>query len=497
MISIGFYKRQFLFFLILFPFLIYGGYLISRQFSSASVTDVPNSNISANNFAVDIELKADGTTLINGQKSQKLVQIGEDKDLFRYIAASEEGFFIDAIEVRLHLPKAVKKEEIRPYYYAVHGVSGANVFQLDEKTLVYQANDLAPAATFTAVADLPQGVIEFPFLSRFSYSLANMDAYNWLAVSFLPFLLTLLYLFILYWRGVREWRLPKVKEVLESPPDQLSPAEVAVLVEGKISNRAISAIILDLAQRNYLNIAKKEEDFVFVKKRGLELRSLLESKDLRNYEKILLDKIFSQQYAKTSKADILFRVSHHVFSRKIAQVYVDIYETINSRGYFSKDPAKMHLNYRSFGLMMFFIAFMGLMAGLFLSIEPKFFLVFWLMMLFTAMLIIKMSNFITFKNQAGQQAVLKWLAFKNYLTSQEPINVTVGKSELLQKYLPYAVALGCEVEWSKRFTFDSFVAPEWYISMEPVYSLHDLTQGLFPIIGYVSKLLVESREPII
>lgn len=497
MLSVGIYKKQLLFYLILLPVLIYGGYLITQQFSSASVIEAPNANISGNNFAIDIELKTDGTSLINGQKSKKLVQIGEDKDLFRYIAASEEGFFIDTIEVRLHLPKALKKEEIRPYYYAVHGVGSANVFQLDEKTLVYQANDLAPAATFTAVADIPQGVIEFPFSSRFVYSLANMDAYNWLAVSFLPFLLTLIYLFILYWRGVREWRLPRIKQIIDNPPDQLSPAEVAVLVEGKISNRAISAIILDLASRGYLNIAKKEQDFVFVKKRGTGLDTLLESKDLKNYEKILLDKIFSQQYAKTSKADILFRVSHHVFSRKIAQVYVQIYETINNRGYFSKNPAQMHQNYRTFGLTMFFIAFIGLISGLFLAIEPKFFLVFWLMMLFTAMLIIKMSNFITFKNQAGQEAISKWLAFKNYLTSPQPINIVVGKSELLEKYLPYAVALGCEVEWSKRFTFDSFVAPQWYISLEPIYTLDDLTRGLFPIIGYVSRLLVESREPII
>lgn len=497
MLSIGIYKRQFLFFLILLPILIYGGYLINKQFSSASVTDISTPNNGSNSYNVEIAISKDAKVTVNGQTTRQLLHIGENQDLFRYIAAEEEGTYIESIEVMVHLPEGANLKEIKPVIYAVHGVGETQFSQPDSQTIIYNAYSLGPSATFTVVANLPTGLIEFPLSQRFTYTLANMNAYWWLVVSFIPFFLTLLYLFIMTHKTISQWRLPKISEEISQPPTNISPAEAAILYECQVNSRVISAILVDLARRNYLNIISKDGDFSFGKRSNVSMESWQNSANLKDYEKILLDKIFSSQEISSGRKDILLRISHHIFSRKIAQVYVKIYQVVSEKGYFQKDPVKMYRSYRQFGLILFFLGFIGLIAGLILAIEPKFFLIFWLMMMLTAMLVIRLAPSLPTRSNLGLRELKEWLKFKNYLSKNEPVDSKIAGSGLFEQYLPYAIALGCEVEWAKRFMNKTFMPPNWYISTSQVVLLEDFVAGLYPIIGQVSRTLVLSREPII
>lgn len=495
MLSIGIYKKQLLFFLILLPVLIYGSYLVSKQFSSASVVDVADQTSSSNSYKVDINIAKDAKVTIDGKETPGLLHIGETQDLFRYIAAEEEGTYIDSVVVTVHLPAGANIKEIKPIIYAVHGVGESSFTQPDGQTIIYKASDLAPSATFTVVANLPQGLIQFPLVKRLTYQLANMDAYWWLIVSFVPFFLTLLYLFIMTHQAIGGWRLPKVDGQNNKLPSNLPPAEVAILYDGKVTDRVISTILVDLARRNYINIINKDGDFSFGKRSNVDMVNFLNSPDLKGYEKILLSKIFTSQEISSDKEDILFRVSHHVFSRKIAQVYVEIYQAATEKGFFQKDPVKTYQKYRQFGLTLFFLGFIGLVAGLILSIEPKFFLIFWLIMMFTAMLIIKLAPSLPSRSAKGQSELLAWIKFKNFMLDQtSPEDKSSG---MYEQYLPYAIALGCEVEWAKKFMGKTFMVPNWYISTKPIILLEDFAQGLYPIIGQVARSLTVSREPII
>ncbi|EKD57047.1 MAG: hypothetical protein ACD_58C00015G0004 [uncultured bacterium] len=496
MLSFGIYKKQLLFFLIVIPILIIGGYLISKQFSSASVVDVAGPTSSSNSYKVDINIGKDAKVTVNGVETPRLMHIGETQDLFRYIAAGEEGTYIEAIQITVHLPAGANLKEVKPIIYAVHGVDEASFTQPNSQTIVYNASNISPSATFTVVANLPSGLIEFPFWQRFIYTLANMSAYWWLLISIIPFVAAFLYLYIMTRKTLSEWHLPNIKDELSKPPTNLGPAELAILYDGKVTSKAISAILVDLAHRNYINIINKDGDFSFGKKANIKLENWLNNTNLRDYEKVLLSKIFSSDELASGQKDILFRVSHHVFSRKIAQVYVDIYGAVSNRGFFLKDPVKMYQHYRQFGLILFFVGFFGLIVGLVLSIEPKFFLIFWLMLMFTAMLIIKLAPNLPSRSAQGRKELLEWVKFKNYLTKNEPIDGGVG-SGLFEQYLPYAIALGCEVEWAKRFLGKTFMVPNWYISTTSVVLLEDFTAGLYPIISQVSRTLVLSKEPII
>ncbi len=68
----------------------------------------------------------------------------------------------------------------------------------------------------------------------------------------------------------------------------------------------------------------------------------------------------------------------------------------------------------------------------------------------------------TFYTELGAQERAKWLGFKDYLQTAERFRMNEEKVETFSKYLPYAVALGVETEWAKRFENMNIDRFDWF-----------------------------------
>jgi len=77
----------------------------------------------------------------------------------------------------------------------------------------------------------------------------------------------------------------------------------------------------------------------------------------------------------------------------------------------------------------------------------------------------------------------------------KPIVYSPDLERIYLKYLPYAIVLGCEVEWTKRFTDFPFAAPSWFTTQTQLYHLNDFAQNIFTLIGFVAQSLALSHEP--
>ncbi|MCL5795189.1 MAG: DUF2207 domain-containing protein [Patescibacteria group bacterium] len=492
-LSFGIYKKQAVLFVGIIAIFLIGGYFISRQLSSASVQDVGQSTYSGV-YNIDAQISANAQVEINGTKTGNLLHIANDYDEFRYMAADQEGLYINQMTINVHLPQPVSEGQAKQITYAVHGVDSYNMYQKDPQTLVYEGYGLAPAATFTVVAYLPKGMINFPWYSQIIYYLTNLNPYIWLIISIIFPLLALLVLFGLYLRQTSAWRLPKIKEMSDSLPSDLTPAETEVLIYGKVTSRSVAATLLDLAQRNYIYIVQKDGNFSFGKRKNMDLSQDVSGTNLRPYEKLLLAKIFTAESMKSQQEDILMRVGRHVFSKKVAQVYLDIYQSVAQKGYFLEDPVVYHKKFRNIGLWLFFIGIVGFVFGVIFSPEPKFLLAVWVMMMVIAFIIIKWSPQLPTRSAQGKGELIKWLKFRNFLTDPTELR-TANSQEIFKKYLPYAISMGVEVEWAKRVVSQAFIAPEWFVCMEPIPALDDFINNLYPIIGFVSGTLSASKEP--
>ncbi len=72
----------------------------------------------------------------------------------------------------------------------------------------------------------------------------------------------------------------------------------------------------------------------------------------------------------------------------------------------------------------------------------------------------------TFYTKLGAQERAKWLGFKDYLQTAERFRLNEEKIETFSKYLPYAVALGVETQWAKRFEDMEVNRVEWFRSQK-------------------------------
>lgn len=64
--------------------------------------------------------------------------------------------------------------------------------------------------------------------------------------------------------------------------------------------------------------------------------------------------------------------------------------------------------------------------------------------------------------QTGAEQRTKWLGFRDYLQTAERFRMDEEKIETFSKYLPYAIALGVETKWAKRFEDININRLEWF-----------------------------------
>ena len=68
----------------------------------------------------------------------------------------------------------------------------------------------------------------------------------------------------------------------------------------------------------------------------------------------------------------------------------------------------------------------------------------------------------------GAQEQRRWEAFRNYLEDLTRFQDMATAQEQFEKYLPYAVALGVEREWVRRFEGLTVSPPMWYHPSVPI-----------------------------
>ncbi len=487
-----------------------------------------------------VDVSSDGQVLVDGVRAYRALRlISQDGNVeLRLPLVSEPGFAIENVQAIVTFPKTLKiknPQDVAAMIVDEHGVGNTTIRVSAPNQLIYQAYELSSMANLTIVARLPEGIVTLPLLQRILFASAS----SWIFASVGVLVLTVLILLVAL---VRQWKSNRVlhsNRTVLTPPFALAPAISGAVIDGKVGAREIAATLVDLANRGFLYITRRGNDFVFARRKNFVLegpvRALSElplpgsadvmplppasgvvsishltidqthrlagpavgmSTDLRHYEKILLSKLFNPQEFRASKQMINVRVGRHVFSRRIAQVYWEIYQEATNLGYFEENPSRVHVRFRIAGLLLFFTAVAGLLLGILIP-DPKYPLLFWIATLIASTLVIGISGLMNIHTPAGKAATETWLAFRNFLTDETPIAYSADAPELFVRYLPYAIAFGIEGEWAQRFLHLTFRPPDWFNSTQDLVSLENFIAAMFPIVHSISEMFAEIKEPIV
>jgi len=479
---LGFYWRKLFFFAAIFAVAIFVYSNTKVYKADQSSYSPPSYNSDLN---VDMTVNKDGSISVDGKKIAARVNQVAGFDEVRLPLLDNTGNYYDSVSINLSLPQPVAA--LTNYeLLVIHSNSEVTSSQSDERTIRYTASNVAGTATLTVIAQMPQGTVKPPLMTRISNYLGGLSLDSWALAGLALPLLTVIFMILLIMYEFRRQKVEKPAEDSDQPPMALPPAVVGILYRQKVTPREIAATIIDLAIRGDIYILDRERDFAFSKNKF--------DRRLLSFEKILLSKIFSKSMV-SGQADFEERINRHLYSKKISLVSSGIYVLATRLGYFRVNPQSQHMKYLTIGLITFFAGVAGILLSLWKFQSPPFIIFFWVGMIVSAIIIMVLAQKIPLRTVLGQEALSNWLAFKRFLSDRGKIPFSYENVRLFEKYLPYAIVLDCEVAWAKRFSEQNFAIPDWFVSGKDSLGLSDFCLTLFPIVSYVGRSLAAIREP--
>ena len=418
-----------------------------------------------------------------------------NEDILSYQAYSADNSFVDQLTISVTLPRAVDASKVTLRHFGTYGVITPDPTFANSRTAVFTAQNLTPEASYRIDMVLPKGVVKPTFFLQVKSALLYLSPSVWLGLALgLPFLAFLI-LMVLSLQTTRSWRGAKVTALTETPPAELSPAVAGVLLNGKVSPRSLAGTLLDLARRGYIEVVHRAEGFSFGRRKPIDPVRMQSDPNLTVFERLLLDKIFTGDAMRSTAEQIELRIGRHVFSRKVAESYLEMYGAAVHQGWFYNNPEAIHKRWRFISLVVMTVAVVLFILALIVGPKPYYYTLGFAGLFFVGAVMYRVSPLFPRRTASGDQAYRTWVAFKNFLASETPISGKGNAQELYERYLPYAVVFGVEVEWTERFLHLPFRVPAWYASTEDIRIIEDFANSLFPIVGSVAEDLAKAKEP--
>ena len=429
-----------------------------------------------------MEVLANGRIKVDDKFIKERVDIKSDFEEVRLPLIDNPGAYIEKAKITLILPKDVASRTDKEIL-GIHGVGQTKSTVESANRISYEAQKISPYGVVSIVAKMPRGTVSLGFVEKVLSKVVLLNGY-WLYVGMaLPFLVFLIMLIITSIRFSGQ-KIKYPTEEKSAPPMMLPPAVVGVLFRQKLTAKELSASLIDLAIRDNIYIIYRERGFGFGKNK---LGQLLP------FEKILLSKIFKHNLF-SDREEIERRINNHLYSQKISLVSSGVYEIATRLGYFRNNLTNYHKKLK-FALIVLSLVFVLAFFLTLLLLENASNLVFlWLGCLASSTIVYLMASRVPIRTNAGQEALLEWLKFRNFLSNPSNLEFSNDNYETFEKYLPYAMVLDCEVAWVKRFSGQNFLLPDWFITDQSLV-LEDFCLALFPIISYVGQSFAAIREP--
>lgn len=270
-------------------------------------------------------------------------------------------------------------------------------------------------------------------------------------------------MFYLWWTRGRDPRLRPIAAQYE-PPDQLTPGEVGTLVDNSADMRDITASIVDLAVRGYIVIEEHQKDrllglvhdkdynFIVQKDRG-------EWAKLKPHEQTLLEGLFTTGTVGESVS--MSSLENHFYTN-LPGIKSNIFSSLVADGYYTRRPDSVRSTYIAAGVVVgFLLVFGGLKVAASQGMAPLTFIIAGIL---TGAIICGFGWFMPAHTEQGARALEGVLGFEDFLVHVESdrFNRTIKTPEMFEKFLPFAMALGVEKNWSRAFQGIMTQPPQWY-----------------------------------
>jgi uncharacterized membrane protein len=348
-----------------------------------------------------------------------------------------------------------------------YGATSENcTHSIDGNEIIFKADPLKAFEGLTIAVAFHKGFVNPPPLIQ---QLTWFFTDNW---PYLLPILTFLILYYLWWtRGRDEKTSRNTIMPIYRPPDNLSPSEIGTLIDEHADMRDLSATIIDLAVRGYIEIKEISEKVLFFDNKDYEFKLLKDyayDQDLKKHEANTLKGIFGE--SKSIKLSSL----KYKFYKDLPAIKEDIYQQLVDKGFFQTNPEKIRNIYYGLGLGIIFAAFFafGLFAEWMISVPIG--------AIISGIVILIFARHMPAKTKKGTEMYFQILGLEEFIKTAETDRIKFQEKEnIFEKLLPYAMALNIADKWSDAFKEIYTQSPDWYKSSDPNFARNFNSYYLF------------------
>ena len=408
-------------------------------------------------------------TFVIAYTQEGAIQQSKAGDVFTWRAQVPDDTPLDMLEIRVHLPQNLPREEVRGRGEVVWGgESRALPGTYDNGTLVFTAAEVPAGARLALQVQWPHGLIQAPLPQWQQHLIWQRRVLVWGGALVLLFtgagLAAILGLW--YLRG-RDPAVGQSPAYLTTPPDDLPPGLVGVLLDEKAHTRDVLATVWDLARRGFLTLSVP-----------LSLKSTLSEntlltrrthapplKTLRPYERQVLRAIFPRGVK--TEGVVTLQTAQKRLARAQESIKQALYTEAVKEGLFERSPGAVRARMKKWAWL--FVLLLGGMSCVVLPLlvpdEVSDVVVwFWGSALLLAVVALWVAPRMPRKTRRGALAASRWRAFRRYLLQLRRFAAQSGMdvSDKFALYLPYATAFGLARNLAMQFSaLPGAQLPKW------------------------------------
>lgn len=240
-------------------------------------------------------------------------------------------------------------------------------------------------------------------------------------------------------RGGLEWK--GTVAVAFSPPQGIGPAVAGTIIDGRVDNRDLAGMLVDLALRGYYKIEKTESDWEFHQSVDLPPNDRLTAGEQR-----MLQEIFAQGPV------VSLSLLKTRFGVTLREVQIDLYREMLQRGWYTKHPRSRSRLPTLFGVLLLFgTAFLGAVAHrIYVTNDAPYAFALPAATGIAAVLFIVFGRGRSARTADGTAARIQTMGFEKYLATAEADQIRFEEAAgLFSRYLPYAIVFGLADRWAK------------------------------------------------
>lgn len=419
----------------------------------------------------DVYVSGTQTYLITYVVDNALTRPSDSTEFYWNVTGNKWTVPIDSVTTTLSAPKRSVVNSICFSGLFSSKTQNCSATYTDESA-VFGASKLALGEGLTIAVSFDPTLVSLPSdRQRLWWTFTD----NWIVA--LP-ILTFLLLLRLYWTEGRDKRYREMFNdsheipvplferlnaiMVFSPPKNLSPGEVGVLVDEKVQMRDITAIAIDLASRGFFSIREIAKKKLFLDDLDFELTRTEKSEvPLKAYELRVLDMLFGTERKQTVLLSKLPEKSYLALNEVITALYSHATES----GFFLASPAKVRNFYTTLGIILIFAAFF---QGLFLSAWFNPFLS-GACVIISAFIVLLFAPNMPARTGKGRKLLQEVVGLKEWIRIGAWREQIHEKRNFLEEVLPYTIVFGLTQKFIKAFSKADLNGLEWYKAADPAH----------------------------